>query len=126
MSRRLWIRWLWHTRRCSDSREPFFALAAALGLARAYQLQGQLQRAARLYHDLIQRAGSAPHLQGPAAYFFLGRIYYEWNDLHRPNTRSPKESRVGQRTGRGRYWPSAYAALAWVRWARGDVTQTSS
>src|SRR5262249_52303511 len=25
----------------------------------------------------------------------------------------------------GRYWPSAYAALAWVRWARGDVTQTT-
>jgi LuxR family transcriptional regulator, maltose regulon positive regulatory protein len=107
------------------SREPFYALTAALGLARAYQLQGQLQRAAGVYRDLIQRAGSAPHLQGPVAYFYLGRIYYEWNDLASAEHALTEGIASGQQTGRGRYWPSAYAALAWVRWARGDVTQTA-
>jgi LuxR family maltose regulon positive regulatory protein len=107
------------------SREPFYALAAANGLARAYQLQGQLQRAARLYLDLIQHAAGAMHREQPAAYFFLGRIYYEWNDLASAERALHEGIAVGQRTGRGRYWPSAYAALAWVRWACGDVTQTS-
>jgi LuxR family maltose regulon positive regulatory protein len=74
---------------------------------------------------LIQRAGSAPHLQGPAAYFFLGRIYYEWNDLASAEHALTGGIASGQQTGRGRYWPNAYAALAWVRWARGDMTQTS-
>jgi LuxR family maltose regulon positive regulatory protein len=108
------------------SREPFYALAAAFGLARTYQLRGQLQRAAGLYLDLIQRAGGAMHREPPAAYFYLGRIYYEWNDLPSAEHALHEGIAIGQRTGRGRYWPSAYAALAWVGWARGDVTQTSS
>jgi LuxR family maltose regulon positive regulatory protein len=78
-----------------------------------------------LYLDLIQRAGGAMHREQPAAYFFLGRIYYEWNDLASAERALTQGIAIGQRTGRGRYWPSAYAALAWVRWARGDVTQTS-
>ena len=66
------------------------------------------------------------HREQPAAYFYLGRIYYEGNDLPSAEHALHEGIAIGQRTGRGRYWPSAYAALAWVGWARGDVTQTSS
>jgi LuxR family maltose regulon positive regulatory protein len=107
------------------SSDLFSALAAAAGLARAYQLQGQLRRAAGLYHDVIRRAGVATYQQQPAVYFFLARLYHEWNDLAAAEQMLREGIAVGQRTGRGRYWPSAYAALAWVRWARGDVTQTT-
>jgi LuxR family maltose regulon positive regulatory protein len=100
--------------------------AVAAGIARALQLQGQLQRAATLYQDVIRRAGAATHLEQPMVYFSLGRLYYEWNDLA-PAERALREGvAVGQRTGRGRLWPSSYAALAWVRWAAGDVTQTTA
>jgi LuxR family maltose regulon positive regulatory protein len=100
-------------------------LGTATGMARAAQLQGQLQRAATVYQDVIRRSGDATHQQQPMVYFFLGRIYYEWNDLASAERMIQEGIAAGQRTGRGRYWPSAYAALAWVRWARGDVTQTS-
>jgi LuxR family maltose regulon positive regulatory protein len=98
--------------------------AVAGGVARALQLQGQLQRAAALYRDVIRRAGAATHLEQPVVYFFLGRLYYEWNNLPSAEHALREGIAVGQRTGRGRLWPSSYAALAWTRWADGDATQT--
>jgi ATP/maltotriose-dependent transcriptional regulator MalT len=108
-----------------SSSDRLLLLAAAVGVTRASQFQGQLQLAAALYHDVIRRAGDATHQQQPAVYFFLGRLYYEWNDLASAERALHEGIAVGQRTGRGRYWPSAYAALAWVRWARGDTAQTT-
>jgi LuxR family transcriptional regulator, maltose regulon positive regulatory protein len=105
------------------SSETFFSLAAATGLARTYQLQGHLQRAAALYQDVIQRGVSAPHQQGPAPYVYLGVVYYEWNDLTAAERTLREGIAVGQRTGRVRYWLRAYGALARVLWALGDVAQ---
>jgi LuxR family maltose regulon positive regulatory protein len=78
-----------------------------------------------LYQDVIRRAGAATHLEQPVVYFFLGRLYYEWNNLTSAEHVLREGISVGQRTGRGRLWPSSYAALAWVRWAGGDVSQTT-
>jgi LuxR family maltose regulon positive regulatory protein len=108
-----------------NSNDMLLLQAVAAGMARAFQLQGQLQRAATLYQDVIRRAGAATHLQQPAVYFFLGRLYYEWNNLPSAEHALREGIAVGQRTGRGRLWPSSYAALAWVRWAGGDATQTT-
>jgi LuxR family maltose regulon positive regulatory protein len=106
-----------------ESREPLLPLATALGVARAYQLRGQLHRAAALYQDVIRRAGGATHQQQPLVYFYLGRLYYEWNDLASAERALHEGIAVGQRTGRGRYWPVAYSALARVRWELGDAAQ---
>jgi LuxR family maltose regulon positive regulatory protein len=109
-----------------NSNDMLLVQAVAAGIARALQLQGQLQRAATLYQDVIRRAGAATHLEQPVVYFFLGRLYYEWNNLSSAEHALREGIAVGQRTGRGRLWPSCYAALAWVRWAGGDVTQTTT
>jgi LuxR family maltose regulon positive regulatory protein len=108
-----------------NSNDMLLVQAVGAGIARALQLQGQLQRAATLYQDVIRRAGAATHLEQPALYFFLGRLYYEWNNLPSAEHALREGIAVGQRTGRGRLWPSSYAALAWVRWAGEDVTQTT-
>jgi LuxR family maltose regulon positive regulatory protein len=109
-----------------DSTDMLLLQAVAAGIARALQLQGQLQRAAALYQDVIRRAGAAAHLEQPMVYFSLGRLYYEWNNLSSAEYALREGIAVGQRTGRGPLWPSSYAALAWVRWAGGDITETAA
>jgi len=109
-----------------DSSEPLFLLAAAFGLAAAYQFQGQLRRAATFHQEVIRRAGGATHQQQPAVYIFLGLVYYEWNDLAAAEEVLRAAVTVGQRTGRGRYWPSAHNALAQVLWAQGDTAQATA
>jgi LuxR family maltose regulon positive regulatory protein len=108
------------------SSDMLLVLAVAGGVARAMQLQGQLQRAAVLYQDVIRRAAGATHQEQPAVYFYLGRLYYEWNDLASAERMLHEGILIGQRTGRGRFWPSAYAVLAWVGWARGDASDSTS
>jgi LuxR family maltose regulon positive regulatory protein len=108
-----------------DSNEPILSRAATLGMAWVYQLQGQLQRAAALYQDVIRRASSATQQQ-PAAYIYLGTLYYEWNDLAAAEQMLRMGIEAGQRTGRGRYWPRMYSALARVLWARGDAAQAGT
>jgi len=98
--------------------EMFLMLGAAAGLAYAYQLQGQLRRAAALYHDVIRRAGDVTHHQVPAASLRLGTLCYEWNDLDAAERMLRTGIEVARRIGRDRYWASAYSALARVCWAR--------
>jgi ATP/maltotriose-dependent transcriptional regulator MalT len=106
-----------------DSRELFYQLIVSFGLARAYQLQGQLHHAAALYQETSRRAGDATYLQMPTAHIHLGMLYYEWNDLAAAERALRMGITVGQRTGRGRYWPTAYSALARVCWVRGEAAE---
>jgi LuxR family maltose regulon positive regulatory protein len=108
-----------------DSQELFHQLVVSFGRARAYQLEGQLHYAAALYQETAHRAGDATYLQMPAAQIYLGMLYYEWNDLAAAERALRVGITVGQRTGRGRYWPTAYSALARVCWVRGEVTEAS-
>jgi LuxR family maltose regulon positive regulatory protein len=108
------------------SSEMFYSLAAAQGLAQAFQLQGRLQYAAALHHDVIRRAGGATHQQVLGAYIYLGLFYYERNDLAAAEQVLREGLAAGERTGRGRYWPFAYSALTRVLWARGDAAQASA
>jgi LuxR family transcriptional regulator, maltose regulon positive regulatory protein len=101
--------------------EPFFTLSAALGLGRAFGAQGQLQRAAALYRHVIDRC--PPYLQGPAPYNEYGLLCYDWNDVATAEGLLREGLAVGQRSGRGRYWPNGLALLARVCWARGDIDQ---
>jgi LuxR family maltose regulon positive regulatory protein len=105
------------------SSDVFYSFAAAFALAQAYQFQGHLRRAAALYQDVIQRTGSVSHQSGPAPYIHLGILFYEWNDLPAAERTLREGIAVGQRTGRGRYWPGAYNTLAQVLWAHGEVAQ---
>jgi LuxR family maltose regulon positive regulatory protein len=107
------------------SNERLLLLAAAAALAWASQLQGQIQRAAALYQDVIHRAGDTTHLQQPVVYCRLGMLCYEWNDLAAAEHTLREGFAVGQRTGRGRYFPNAYSALARVLWARGDIARAT-
>jgi LuxR family maltose regulon positive regulatory protein len=108
------------------SREAFFARASSLLMIRTYQLQGKLQHSAALYNDLIRNAAGATHLEQPALYLFLGLIHYEWNNLAIVQQLLQEGIVVGQRTGRGRYWPGIYTTLAQVHWAQGDIVQAQA
>jgi LuxR family maltose regulon positive regulatory protein len=108
------------------SSEMFYSLAAAQGLAQAFQLQGRLQYAATSHHEVLRRAGGATHQQVLGAYTYLGLCYYEWNDLTAAEQVLREGLAAGQRTGRGRYWPLGYSALTRVLWARGDAAQAST
>src|SRR5207244_3196673 len=88
--------------------------------------QGQLQHAATLYQDLIRRAGDAVYRQQPGVHIFLGLLFYEWNNLAAAERTLRTGLAVGERTGRGGYWPVVYSALAHVLWARGDAAQVSA
>jgi LuxR family transcriptional regulator, maltose regulon positive regulatory protein len=95
-------------------------------VAWCYHLQGRLRYAATIYRDLIRRAGDATHQQQPAVYILLGQLCYELNDLDAAEQVLREGIAVGQRTGRGRYWPGAYSALTRVLWARRAAAQASA
>jgi LuxR family maltose regulon positive regulatory protein len=105
------------------SSDTFFSFAAAFALAQANQLQGRLRHAAVLHQELIQRTGGTLHQGGPAVYIALGTLLYQWNDLPAAEHTLREGIAIGLRTGRGRYWPRAYNALAQVLWAHGDIAQ---
>jgi len=103
--------------------EIFLALATSTALAYAYQLRGDLQPAAGLYRDVITRMNSATYLQVPAALFYLGSLYYEWNDLVAAERMLRDGIAVAERIGRARYWSDAWGILARVLLAGGDALQ---
>jgi LuxR family transcriptional regulator, maltose regulon positive regulatory protein len=80
-----------------------------------------LQRGAALYRHVIDRC--PPYLQGPSPYIEYGLLAYEWNDVATAEVLLREGLAVGQRSGRGRYWPNGLALLARVCWARGDDDQ---
>jgi LuxR family maltose regulon positive regulatory protein len=105
------------------SSDTFYALSAAYSLAEVNRLQGHLRRAAALQQELIRRTDSTLHQSGPAVYIALGTILYQWNDLAAAERTLREGIAVGLRTGRGRYRPRAYTALAQVLWARGNIAE---
>jgi LuxR family maltose regulon positive regulatory protein len=107
------------------SSEILLSLGTSFGLTRVYQLQGKLHHAAALHQDIIRRAAGDTHHQVPAAYFYLGMLYYEWNDLATAEDVLRQGIEVGEQTGRGRYWPNAYSTLARILWARGELAQAN-
>jgi LuxR family transcriptional regulator, maltose regulon positive regulatory protein len=106
-----------------DSGQTFVVLGVATDLARAYQLQGQLRRAADLCQEIILRAGRVPHQQVPAASFCLGTLAYEWGDLAQAEQLLGESLAIARRIGRERYWASAFSMLARALWARGELAQ---
>ncbi|MEO7908367.1 MAG: LuxR C-terminal-related transcriptional regulator, partial [Roseiflexaceae bacterium] len=104
----------------------FLALATSASLARAYQLRGDLQQAAELYRDVIERMGSATYLQVPSALIYLGSLYYEWNDLVEAERMLREGLAIAERIGRARYWSEAWGILARVLLAGGDALQAQA
>lgn len=102
------------------SPEPLLAIGSRYGLARVYHRKGQLHHAATLYHTVIQPAGAPTHHLVPLAYHDLGSLVYEWNDLEGAEALLRDGIVLGERTGRGRYFPEFYGLLAQVLWARGE------
>jgi LuxR family maltose regulon positive regulatory protein len=76
-----------------------------------------------LYRDVIKRMGNTTYLQVPSVLIYFGSLCYEWNDLAEAERVLRVGITVGQRTGRGRYWPTAYSALARVCWVRGEAAE---
>jgi LuxR family maltose regulon positive regulatory protein len=103
--------------------EIFLALGTAAALARAYQLRGDLQHAATMYHDVIKRMGNASYLQVPSVLISLGSLYYEWNDLVEAERMLRAGIAIAERIGRDRYWSEAWCMLARVLLAGGDALQ---
>ncbi len=56
-------------------------LSAATGLGNVQETENQLYQAAETYRQVLQLAGDPPLATASEAYFGLGRIAYEWNDL---------------------------------------------
>jgi LuxR family maltose regulon positive regulatory protein len=83
-------------------------------------LRGRLHAAAEGFRDVIQRASASATQQQPAVLAFLGLIQYEWNDLAAAEQTLIQGVVAGQQTGRIRYWPVMYCALARLHAARGE------
>lgn len=101
-------------------RYTVFARTAALSITRVAHLQGRLREAAAGYQELIRSVSGVLSREQPAVYLFLGQLHYERNELEAAEQVLRAGLVAGQRTGRDRYWPSAYSSLARVLWAQGD------
>ncbi len=102
----------------------YLALGALSGLADLLFDQGRLHQAFSTYSEIVQWAtrpdGRCLSAAG-MAYFGLGMICYEWNDLEASLQHVDRSIELCRKWGNVGILMASYVLLFWVRQARGEI-----
>jgi LuxR family maltose regulon positive regulatory protein len=91
---------------------------AVLFLSRIQTAQGKSRQAAESYRQMIEQGGQSP-VTG-LAYYDLGRLSYEWNELTAAAADLQRGLEIVRRSGSAEFEVGGYAALAFIEQAQGD------
>ena len=91
---------------------------AVLFLGRIQTARGKSHQAAESYCQMIERGGQLPIVG--LAYYDLGRLSYEWNELAAAADYLQRGLEIVRRGGSVEFEVGGYSALAFVRQAQGD------
>jgi LuxR family transcriptional regulator, maltose regulon positive regulatory protein len=111
------------------ARNPYVTLITTIHLGRVRAAQGQLHEAARLYRTALTLANQWGWDRLPMVglpHVWLAKVLYEWNDL----TAATKHATAGlepvQFNEHRRILLEAYATLARIRQAQGELTEAQA
>ena len=97
----------------------YAVFTAQIFLARTLASQGELHRAERMYQQIIQDGGEVPILA--LAYYDLGGIYYEWNDLAIAGEFIEKGMELCKRSGNVEFQNAGHILRAFTLLAHGET-----
>lgn len=102
--------------RCANE---YARLAARIFLARVASVRGELRRAARVCHELIQENSLSPIIT--LAHLDLASLYYEWNDLNAASEFVRTARNLAAEYGNPELQVAGELVLARIRSAHGDL-----
>jgi len=98
----------------------YAVFTAQIFLARTLASQGELHRAERMYQHIIRDGGEVPILA--LAYYDLGGIYYEWNDLAIAGEFIEKGMDLCKRSGNVEFQNAGHILRAFLFRAQGETS----
>ncbi|MDY6877383.1 MAG: LuxR C-terminal-related transcriptional regulator [Chloroflexota bacterium] len=100
------------------SRNEYVRWTAVLFLSRIQTARGKSRQAAASYRQIIEQGRQLPIVG--LAYYDLGRLSYEWDDLAAAADYLQHGIEIVQRGGNVEFEVGGYSALAFVKQAQGD------
>jgi LuxR family maltose regulon positive regulatory protein len=102
------------------SRNDYARWAASIFLGRIETARGRLRRAAESYRQIIQQGGQLPIIC--LAHYDLGRLHYEWNDLHAAADQVQRGIELACRSGSAEFEVGGCSTLALIKQAQGETS----